>query len=51
MAKAMVYFRDSQAPSWFSRPRTDVPAEPPLIGHEYSSENLKIHVSIVGSVT
>jgi hypothetical protein len=25
-------FKDSQAPSWFSGPRVDVPAEPPLIG-------------------
>ena len=25
-------FRDSQAPSWLSGPRTDVPAELPLIG-------------------
>ena len=32
MAKAMVPFRDSQAPSWLSGPRTDVPSEPPLIG-------------------
>jgi hypothetical protein len=29
MAKAMRHFRDSQAPSWLSGPRTDVPAEPP----------------------
>jgi hypothetical protein len=25
----MRHFRDSQAPSWLSGPRTDVPAEPP----------------------
>ena len=29
MAKAMRHFRDSQAPSWLSGPRTDVPAKPP----------------------
>ena len=27
MAKAMGPFRDSQAPSWLSGPRTDVPAK------------------------
>jgi hypothetical protein len=32
-SKSNVYgFRDSQAPSWLSGPRSDVPAEPPLIG-------------------
>jgi len=30
MAKAMGLFRDSQAPSWLSGTRTDVPAEHPL---------------------
>ena len=33
MAKVMRPFRNSQSPSWLSGPRTDVPAEPPLIGH------------------
>ena len=28
MAKALGLFRDSQAPSWVSGPRTNVPAEP-----------------------
>ena len=32
MVKTIGPFRDSQAPSWLSGPRTDVPAEPPLIG-------------------
>ena len=31
MAKAMGPFRDSQAPSWLSGPRADIPAEPPLV--------------------
>ena len=33
MAKATGLFRDSQAPSSLFGPLTDVPAEPPLIGH------------------
>ena len=33
MAKAMGPFRDSLAPYWLSGHQTDVPAEPPLIGH------------------
>jgi hypothetical protein len=32
MAKDMWPFRDSQTHSWLSRPWTDVPAEPSLIG-------------------
>jgi hypothetical protein len=32
MAKVMGPFKNSQSPSWLSGPRTDVPAEPPLIG-------------------
>jgi hypothetical protein len=31
MAKAMGPFRDSHAPYGFSEPRTDIPAEPPLL--------------------
>ena len=33
MAKAKGTFRDSWVPSWFSGPRTDVPAEPPSHRH------------------
>jgi hypothetical protein len=32
MTKAMWLFRNSQAPSWLSGPRTDVAAELPLSG-------------------
>jgi hypothetical protein len=32
MAKVMGPFKNSQSPSWLSEPRTDVPAEPPIIG-------------------
>jgi hypothetical protein len=35
MAKAMVSFRDSQALSWLSGPRTDGPTKLPLIGPDY----------------
>ena len=31
MVKAQGTFRDSLGPPWLSGPRTDVPAEPPLI--------------------
>ena len=31
LTKAMGTFRDSQAPSWLSGSRSDVPTEPPLI--------------------
>jgi hypothetical protein len=31
MVKAIGSFRDSQAPSWLSGPRIDVPTETPLI--------------------
>jgi hypothetical protein len=30
--------KDSRAPSWLSEPRTDVPADPPLIGSAYQGE-------------
>ena len=36
MAKAMGSFRDSQALSWLSGPRTDVTTEPPLIGPAFN---------------
>jgi hypothetical protein len=39
MAKDMGPFRDSQAPSLICGPRTDVSAEPPLIGPAYSHVN------------
>ena len=35
MTKVMGPFRDSRVPSLLSGPRTDVPAEPPLIGPDY----------------
>jgi len=43
MAKAVGPFRDSRAHSWFSGPRTDVPAEPPLIrpGYDISSPEIE----------
>ena len=37
MTKAIGPFRDSQAPSQFSGPQTDVPAEPPLIGPDWTT--------------
>ena len=46
MVKAIGAFRDSQAPSWLSGPRTDVyRLNPPLIGPllEDQDENMKLH--------
>ena len=51
MAKAMVSFRDSQAPSWLSGPRTDGPTELPLIGLDYNSCHISffLHLHVLSS--
>ena len=43
MDKDMGPFRESQAHSLLSGPRTDVPAEPPLIGPGVQRENVDNH--------